>query len=166
MKLLSHYIEHQMNLYPEITNWKNHIVNDMLSYSYRDTVYDRRTYPSNLHYHDYYELVIFEEGDVQYICEGRIYHLKYGDIILIPPGIFHMSVINGESTRYRRHVFYLYSSAFDVIAQGALTSFLNRTTNGDIFAFSLTEEKQTFMDLLRRLKKTFDLDPSPLITDI
>lgn len=162
MKLLSHYIEHQMNLYPEITNWKNHIVNDMLSYSYRDTVYDRRTYPSNLHYHDYYELVIFEEGDVQYICEGRIYHLKYGDIILIPPGIFHMSVINGESTRYRRHVFYLYSSAFDVIAQGALTSFLNRTANGDIFAFSLTEEKQTFMDLLRSLKKTFDLDPSPL----
>ena len=43
MKLLSHYIEHQKTLYPEIINWKNHIVGDMLSYSYRDTVYDRRT---------------------------------------------------------------------------------------------------------------------------
>ena len=162
MKLLSHYIEHQMNLYPEITNWKNHIVNDMLSYSYRDTVYDRRTYPSNLHYHDYYELVIFEEGDVQYICEGRIYHLKYGDIILIPPGKFHMSVINGESTRYKRHVFYLYPSAFDAIGQGALTSFLNRTTNGDMLAFGLIEAKRTFMDLLGHLKESFNSEPLPL----
>ena len=162
MKLLSHYIEHQMKRYPEITNWKNHIAGDMLSYSYRDTVYNRRTYPSNLHYHDYYELVIFEEGEIQYICEGCIYHPKYGDIILIPPGNFHMSVINCENTHYRRHVFYLYPSAFDTIGHSALTSFLCRTKDGEIFAFASLESRHKFMDLLGRLKETLNGDPSPL----
>ena len=161
MKLLSHYIEHQTKNDIKIANWENHIICEALSYAYRDTVYDHRTFPSNLHYHDYYELVIFEEGSVQYVCEGCVYHLKYGDIILIPPGNFHMSVINSESTRYKRHVFYLYPSAFDIIGQGALTSFLHRTINGDVFTFGLPEKKHTFMDLLGRLRKTFDFEPSP-----
>ena len=161
MKLLSHYIEHRTKNDIKIAKWKNHIISEALSYAYRDTVYDKRTFPSDLHYHDYYELVVFEEGDVQYVCEGRIYRLKYGDIILIPPGKFHMSVINSERTRYKRHIFYLYSSAFDAIGQGALASFLNRTASGDIFVFALTEQKQMFMDLLGRLRGGFDSESSP-----
>lgn len=162
MKLLSHYIEHQTKNDTKIVNWENHIISETLSYAFRDTVYDHRTFPSNLHYHDYYELVIFEEGNVHYVCEGCVYHPQYCDIILIPPGKFHMSVINGESTRYKRHVFYLYPSAFDAIGQGALTSFLNRTTNGDMLAFGFIEAKRTFMDLLGHLKESFNSEPLPL----
>ncbi len=162
MKLLSHYIEHQMKMHPEITNWENHIVTDMLYYSYRDTEYDRRTYPSALHYHDYYELVVFEEGDIKYVCESCIYHLNYGDIILIPPGKFHMSVITRESTHYKRHVFYLYPSAFDSVGHGALTSFLNRIKDIDIYTFSSPESRHKFMDLLARLKEIFGKEPSAL----
>lgn len=162
MKLLSHYIEHQKKIYPEIINWENHIVTDMLCYSYRDTEYERPTYPSNLHYHDYYELVVFEEGDIEYVCEGCIYRLKYGDIILIPPGKFHMSVINCESTHYKRHVFYLYPSAFDSIGHGALTSFLNKIKSADIYTFATIESRRNFMDLLNSLKKAFSTEKSPL----
>ncbi len=162
MKLLSHYIEHQLMQYHETANWKNHIICGTISYSYRDTVYDRGTYPSNLHYHDYYELVVFEEGDIKYVCEGNVYDLTYGDIVLIPPGKFHMSVINCESTHYKRHVFYLYPSAFDAIGHGALMSFLNRTKDGDILEFASLESKHKFMELLVSLKEILDKEPSPL----
>ncbi len=162
MNLLSHYIEKQINTDTKIVNWKNHIITETLSYAYRDTVYDNRSFPSNLHYHDYYELVVFEEGYIQYICEGNVYHPRYGDIILIPPGKFHMSIINGETTRYKRHVFYLYPSAFDVIGHSTLTEFLNRTTNGNTFTFVKSNEKQTFMNLLLGLKESFSLEYSPL----
>ena len=94
MKLLSHYLEHQTKNDTKLTNWENHIINEKLSYSYRDTEYNDQTFPSNMHYHDYYELVVFEEGDIQYICEGCVFQPKYADIILIPPGNFHMSAIN------------------------------------------------------------------------
>ncbi len=162
MKLLSHYMEHQMKRYLDIANWKNHFINDMLSYSYRDTAYNRKTYPSNLHYHDYYELVVFEEGDIEYICDGNVYHPKYGDIVLIPNGKFHMSVIHCDSTRYKRHVFYLYPSAFDTMGHGALTSFLKGLKDGEILAFDSLETRRKFMDLLGQLKDTLDSSPSPL----
>ena len=162
MRLFSYYIEHQMKQHTEIANWKNHIVGQMLSYSCRDTVYDRRTYPSNIHYHDYYELVVFEEGDIQYACEGCVYHPKYGDIILIPPGKFHMSAIECENTRYKRHVFYLYPSAFDAIGHSELTSFLTKTEKGELLALPLFEDRQKLMELLQSLEKVFDDSDSPL----
>ena len=162
MQLLSHYIEHQSKNDVRIVNWHNHIVTDSLSYSYRDTVYDNRTYPSALHYHDYYELVVLEEGDIRYICEGHVYHPHYGDCILIPPGKFHMSVIHGERTRYRRHVFYFYPSAFDTVGHGVLTSFVQRIREGDILTFASAESEQKLMEALGCLKKTFTDSMSPL----
>ncbi len=155
MKLLSHYIEQQNNLNQSISNWRNHNIVDMLFYSFRDTFYDRHTYPSSLHYHDYYELVVFEEGDISYVCEGRVYKPNRGDIILIPPGEFHMSVINLEKTRYKRHVFYLYPSAFDDISHGALTDFLDKIKKSEMFAFSSLESRQKCMNVLEELKNTF-----------
>ncbi|MBR6708455.1 MAG: AraC family transcriptional regulator [Clostridia bacterium] len=162
MKLFSHYIEQQRKRYPEIINWENHLVGDRLAYSYRDTVYDRNTYPSNLHYHDYYELVIFEEGNIQYICGGNVYHLNYGDIILIPPGEFHMSVIACEQTHYKRHVFYLYPSAFDAVGHGVLTSFLTQIKSGELLTIGSLESRRELMELLQQLNKTFSGDITPL----
>ena len=162
MKLLSHYLEYRVSRHPEITNWKTHFVNDSLAYSFRDTAYDRRTYPSNLHCHDYYELVAFEEGDIQYICEGNVYRPAYGDVVLIPPGSFHMSVINCENTHYVRHVFYFYPAAFDAFGQGALLGFLHRTKGGDLLAFRSLETRRRFMELLGSLKETYARAESPL----
>ena len=143
-------------------NWTNHIISDRLSYAYRDTVYDRGTYPSDLHCHDYYELVIFEEGDIHYICEGSVYYPKYGDIILIPPSKFHMSVIDRERTHYKRHVFYLYSSAFDAIGHSSLTSFLDKAQSGGLLVLGSLEARLSLIDLLQNLSKALNEDPSPL----
>ena len=162
MKLLSHYMEYQAKQNPKIANWENHIIGDSLSYSYRSTTYDRTTYPSNLHYHDYYELVIFEEGNINYICEGQIYHPQFGDIILIPPSKFHMSAINCESTCYKRHVFYLYPSAFDAIGHNSLTRFLTSTCDADMFTFNSLKSRQEFMDTAERLKEISQKSSSPL----
>lgn len=162
MELLSHYIEQQNGRYPEIKNWLNYLVGNQLYYSYRDTSYNIGTYPSELHYHDYYELVIFEEGDIRYICEGSIFYPKYGDIILIPPGKFHMSAINCKNTCYKRHVFYFYPSAFDEIGHGALTSFSQQTKNGELLSFASSENVKELVNLLKHMKEVSESTPSPL----
>lgn len=136
-------------------NWENYIINERLSYSSRDTVYEENNYPSNLHYHDYYEVVVFEKGDIHYVCDTRVYYPKYGDVIVIPPGMFHMSVIDSDKTHYKRHVFYLYTSAFDVIGYNELTTFLNRVKNGGILSIDSMQLVQELMSVLGRLEKTF-----------
>lgn len=158
MKLFSHYIEHQVKNHTTIKNWENRLIGDRLSYAYRDTVYDSNTYPSNLHYHDYYELVIFISGNTRYLCEGSVYYPKCGDVIIIPPGNFHMSAINCEKTHYIRHVFYFYPSVFDSIGQNILTEFLSRTDKSTLLSFSSAEKTKKLTELLEQLNTSFKTD--------
>jgi AraC-like DNA-binding protein len=73
-----------------------------------------------------------------------------------------MSVIDSENTRYKRHVFYLYPSAFDSIGHSALTSFLNITGSGDLLAFRSSDTKQKFMETLESLKESLKKATDPL----
>lgn len=147
MKLLTHYLNTPAAQSGE-RNWRENYINDSLFYSCRETHYTRQTYPSSLHYHDYYELVIFLEGDVHYICESETVRPQYGDIILIPPRKLHMSMINSENTLYHRHVFYFYPDAFDALGCEALMLFLQHeqllTALGD-------GDRQQLISLLSRL---------------
>ena len=150
MKLLSHYLQTQSNSRPEITNWENDLINDSLCYSCRSTFYDMNTFPSSLHSHDYYELVIFVEGEINYVCESSVYSPKRGDIIIIPPGKFHMSKLKGESTHYKRHVFYLYPNAFDAVGS-SLGEILIRTNEGVHFSLSSREREEELLTLTEKL---------------
>ncbi|MBQ8803403.1 MAG: helix-turn-helix domain-containing protein [Tyzzerella sp.] len=154
MKLLPHYLNVKNSAKPEIINWRDNHINDSLFYSYRSTDYNRQTYPARMHYHDYYELVIFVEGDIHYICESEIYPVHYGDIILIPPRKLHMSMINGEATCYKRHVFYLYPDAFDSFGCNALTSFLNENQEKYLLTAFDKKDRNELISLLNRLDES------------
>ncbi len=153
MKLLSHYVQNQTNSQTQIVNWVNNLINDSLFYSFRSTFYDVDTFPSSLHYHDYYEVVIFVEGEINYVCESRVFSPRRGDVIIIPPGKFHMSKLKGESTHYKRHVFYLYPQAFDGIGEGALTAILGSAEEGLHFSLSSHEREEELLAVAEKLNK-------------
>jgi len=159
MKLLSHYVENQKRIYRGPVNWQNHAINDSLFYAYRSTVYDRNTYPSSLHYHDYFELLVLEDGDISYVCESSVYIPKRGDVIIIPPGKFHMSKINSEKTHYKRHVFYLYPDAFDGLGHRILFDFLTRIDGGVILSLPNSDELlNNLTKLANALSRDSELD--------
>lgn len=151
MKLLAHYISALTSAQPDIVNWRENYLNDSLFYSFRSTSYTRETYPSSLHYHDYYELVIVEEGDIHYICEGITVLPQHGDIVLIPPRKLHMSVINAEATHYKRHVFYLYTDALDALGCKELTTFLTADVQHHVLLSLKPQDQQALLSLLNRL---------------
>ena len=59
------------------------------------------------HTHDYYEFYIFLAGNVSMKIEKKSYHLKPGDIVLIPPGIRHHVFDVEDNTPYQRFVFWI-----------------------------------------------------------
>ena len=147
MQLYSHY---QKSIpAPTAKEWNNYSVNDALLYSHRSTAYRTGDFPSNLHYHDYYELIFVARGDIGYICESRIYYPQKWDAILISPGKFHMSVINAEETQYDRHVFYFYPTAFDAYESSCLCKFA-KDENETLIPLS-DEQKQKASQLLQGL---------------
>lgn len=57
--------------------------------------YDERSASVNMefqHFHAYYEIMIFLSSEAEHLFEGNLYHLSFGDILLIPPYLLHKSV--------------------------------------------------------------------------
>lgn len=121
MKLLAHYQQGASQSRRQIVNW-----------------------------HDYYELVVFEEGEIQYLCEGRMLLPRRGDVVLIPPHRVHMSRIAADETLYTRHVFYLYPNAFEGLGCGELTGFLAAWGDGRLLTAG-AQGAQALLSLLYRL---------------
>lgn len=60
-----------------------------------------------LHHHDFYEIYLFLDGDVEYWVEGRIFHLTPGDLLLINPMELHRPMVKPDCTVYERIVLWI-----------------------------------------------------------
>lgn len=61
----------------------------------------------DLHTHDYYEFYFFLEGSISIQVGEKIYPLRFGDLILIPPEIAHRPLIHDHTVPYRRFVLWI-----------------------------------------------------------
>lgn len=151
MKLLSHFLNSAAETTSSIKNWKNHVIKESLVFSHRDTYYKNTSFPSNFHYHDYYELIVIEKGEIKYLCEENVYYPRPGDIILIPPGELHMSEINAKETHYVRNVFYFYPGSFSVMGFESLSEFLRIRKTEHLFSLTDAGDKYELFGLLHKL---------------
>lgn len=71
---------------------------------------DIKTRHMEAHYHDFYEVFCFIDGEVDYWIEGSTYHLKPGDILLINPTELHKPIPRNETENYERIVLWLNKS--------------------------------------------------------
>lgn len=60
-----------------------------------------------LHYHEFYELLFLIDGNLDYIVGDDIYHLEKGDLLFIPPGVFHNPIIHNFDIPYERYVLWI-----------------------------------------------------------
>lgn len=80
----------------------------MLSKDYEVYHYSSNDIASiSLHHHDFYECYLFISGDVTYLIEGKTYHLKPEDIILVNSKELHQAIINNKETVYERIVLWI-----------------------------------------------------------
>ncbi|MBQ6824631.1 MAG: AraC family transcriptional regulator [Clostridia bacterium] len=136
--------------YPDpYMNWENHPIGNHLFYSFRDTQYRRETFFSAMHYHEYYEVVVIEQGTIDQLCESETFALRTGDIVIEPPGQMHHSALSAPATRYIRHVFYFQPEVFE--AYPRLLDFLER---GPLLS---AEEPKVLFGLLRQLNEALSL---------
>lgn len=63
--------------------------------------------PICLHHHDFYEVLFFLDGGVDYQIENRSYPLAPGDLLLISPHELHQPIITSPSEPYERIVFWI-----------------------------------------------------------
>ena len=81
---------------------------------------DPRTRHMEAHYHDFYEIFFFIDGDVDYWIDGSLYRLAPGDILLIHPTELHKPVPATKIERYERIVLWINKNYISEIENGIL----------------------------------------------
>ena len=77
----------------------------------------------NLHYHDFYKLIIFYSGVVTYMIEGKSYVLEPGDIVLVGKGEIHKPTIE-PSALYERSIIYISGEFLERLRSDGYNPFL------------------------------------------
>lgn len=83
---------------------------------------DQKKKTFDLHYHDFHKILIFLQGNVTYLVEGRQYNLQPGDIVLIRAGELHRPLVHDESV-YERIILYLSPDFFSQSPQNSYDLF-------------------------------------------
>ena len=60
-----------------------------------------------LHHHDFYEVDFLISGDVTYVIESRVYHVKPGQMLIINPRELHQVYIQPDAAPYERYMLWI-----------------------------------------------------------
>lgn len=60
-----------------------------------------------LHHHDFYEVDFLISGDVTYVIESRVYHVKPGQMLIINPRELHQVYIQPDTAPYERYMLWI-----------------------------------------------------------
>lgn len=101
---------------------------------------DIKTRHMEVHFHNFYEIFLFLDGDVDYWVEGSVYHLKSGDILLINPTELHKPLPKEETNTYERIVLWLDKTYLSNIENGLLLKCFEQDKK--LYRLSSTERKE------------------------
>lgn len=85
-----------------VTEKKGYLNEDFRLFHLKDQVKKDYTY----HYHDFHKIIFFLSGKATYHIEGKAYHLKPWDILLVSRGAIHMPEID-FSVPYQRFILWI-----------------------------------------------------------
>lgn len=111
---------------------------------------DRTQKEFSYHYHDFHKIIVFISGKVTYHIEGKAYHLKPRDILLVSQGAIHKPEID-PSVPYERYIFWIR----DDISRQELNSCFQRANDRSfnlVRADSALQER--LKDLLPEIEET------------
>lgn len=106
------------------------------------------------HYHDFHKIIVFLSGNVTYRIEGKSYHLKPWDILLVNQGAIHMPEID-TSVPYERIILWIQDDVENTVLNTCFQKASDRSFNF-IRMDSLLQER--LKDILFELENTLKSD--------
>lgn len=83
----------------------------------------------DVHHHDFYEVYNLLSGEVSYWVDGKVYHLRQGDILRINPMELHRPLVQQDS-KYERFVLWINKNYLHSLSENSsLTKFFTGNAN-------------------------------------
>jgi AraC-like DNA-binding protein len=142
-----------LRIYANRFGWTDYYVGKNLLFSHRMTVYDMDVFPEKLHSHPFYEMDIYEHGNISYIADNHEIIPARENIILFPPGAVH-TARQAQTGEYERYVIYFDPEVFDILGGNGLSSLLSISS---VSCLSVNpEQKGDFRFLLEKTEYTLE----------
>ena len=103
-------------IYNNKNGWKDFAVHDSMIFSHRDNDYTAENFYEGFHSHDYYEVVFYISGKVEYVCENDVFKPGAGMVVASLPDTMHTARLL-DASRYQRFVFYFKRDFFTYCGQ-------------------------------------------------
>lgn len=124
---------------------KGYLHQDYLFFHLRDQ--ESQTF--SMHYHDFHKLILFIEGSVTYCIEGKYYHLRPGDLLLVPNNALHKPLIHHEQP-YERIVLWL-NPHLHIVSEDCMQCFYTSCDQSHLLRLN-TKNQKYFRHLLEQLE--------------
>lgn len=134
--------------YSHKEGWIDTAVNNELIFSHRDTWYNHETFTEKFHMHEYYELIFYIKGEIEYLNENTLISGIPYTITWFKPGQMHTGRLL-KSSQYERYVIYFSPDFFDM--NDKITPLTDFMTNSTGTHMTLSEKR--FNELLEILRK-------------
>ena len=120
---------------------------------------DIKTRHMDAHYHDFYEIFYFLDGEVDYWVDGTVYHLRSGDILLINPAELHKPIPLSDTESYERIVLWINKAYLSEIEGGIFELCFDekRSTHKKILRLN-SLQKKTMLDLFYDFLREYEND--------
>lgn len=134
-----------------LEGWTDYIIGSSAIYSHRNNYYTHDTFTEGMHSHDYYELIIYLSGDVEYIDERQAFKPDGACAVWFKPSEMHTARLLTPCV-YERIVIYFSKDFFE--CESKVTPILNFTNSSLSFASKLNDAVKIF-DLISQIDNIF-----------
>ena len=124
--------------YDNEKGWTDYRIGEHIVFAHRTNDYRVDRFTDALHAHDYVEMILWVEGDVQYLSGSRGATAQEGSVVIIPPGRSHTTRLLRRG-RYTRDVLYFSPAAFSPFGEEMLLSLLSAAA--ECFTVTLTGDE-------------------------
>ena len=126
------YIDSSAGSYKSSMGWEDLCALPHLVFSHRKTHYTPETFYEKLHSHDFYEIVFYLSGNVEYVNRDHVNTPYCGNMIINKPGYGHTTRLLGSSV-YERFVLYFDREFLNYI--GGTLPLMSHIADMDDFVF-------------------------------
>jgi len=99
-------------VYRNVKGWNDYLINNSLVFSHRKTEYTVESFDEGLCSRDYYEVVCYVAGDVEYVREDEVAKPQSGMVVCYEPDVMHTARLLSDG-EYERYVLKFERSFFD-----------------------------------------------------
>ncbi len=119
--------------------------------------HSRNTNPKSMakcHYHPYYEIYYLSAGERFYYIKDKMYRLKKGNLIIIPPNVLH-STLSKEGSMFERFLVAFSKEAITDVADAFKEINFYESFENDIYILSFSPDEQLIIQaILQNMNNT------------